>query len=90
VLQLAAAAEVQLRHPVARALVAHARTVRGMQLPDCDDVQFTIGMGVTAHIAGHSVQVGSERFMCHQGIATHQSRAFLEEVEREGTAWWVP
>jgi Cu2+-exporting ATPase len=84
VLQLAAAAEVQLRHPVARALVAHARTVRGLKLPDCDDVQFTIGMGVAARIAGHLVQVGSERFMRHQGVAVRQAQTFLEEVEREG------
>jgi Cu2+-exporting ATPase len=84
VLQLAAAAEVQLRHPVARALVAHARMARGMLLPDCDDVQFTIGMGVSALIAGHRVQVGSERFMRHQGIASHLAQTFLEEVEREG------
>jgi Cu2+-exporting ATPase len=84
VLQLAAAAEVQLRHPVARALVAHARTGRGMQLPDCDDVQFTIGMGVSAQIAGHLVFVGSERFMRQQGIATRKAQTFLDAVEREG------
>ena len=84
VLQLAAAAEVQLRHPVARALVAHARNERGMQLPDCEDVQFTIGMGVAAQIAGYRVHVGSERFMRQQGISTCQAQKFLEEVEREG------
>jgi Cu2+-exporting ATPase len=83
-LQLAAAAEVPLRHPVARALVAHARDVRGLQLPACDDVQFTIGMGVAAVIGGHRIQVGSERYMRQQGVATHQAQAFMEEVEREG------
>jgi Cu2+-exporting ATPase len=84
VLQLAAAVEVQLRHPVARALVAHAREIRGMLLPACEDVQYTIGMGVVATIAGHRILVGSERFMGHQGIATRAARTMLDELEREG------
>ena len=84
VLQLAAAAETQLRHPVARALVAHAQKVRGLELPACDDVQFVIGMGVAAMIAGQSLHIGSERFLRSLGIATGQARRYLVDAERQG------
>jgi Cu2+-exporting ATPase len=84
VLQLAAAAETQLRHPVARALVCHVRDVLGLDLPLCEDVQFAIGLGVAARVAGHHVHVGSERFLRGLGMATGAARAWLVEVERHG------
>jgi Cu2+-exporting ATPase len=83
-LQLAAAAETQLRHPVARALVLHAAQVRGLTLPVCDDVQFTIGMGVAAVIEGRRLHVGSERFLRSLGIATGKAATYLAEAERQG------
>ena len=83
-LQLAAAAETQLRHPVARALVLHAEQVCGLTLPACDDVQFTIGMGVTAVIAGQRLHVGSERFLRSLGIATGKAAKYLAEAESHG------
>lgn len=84
VLQLAAAAETQLRHPVARALVAHAQNVRGLVLPVCDDVQFVIGMGVAAEVAGHRIHIGSERYLRSLGIATGKAATYLADVERKG------
>jgi Cu2+-exporting ATPase len=84
ILQLAAAAETQLRHPVARALVLHAEQVRGLTLPLCDDVQFVIGMGVSAVIAGQHVHVGSARFLCSLGIATSKAAPYLAEAEGHG------
>lgn len=83
-LQLAAAAETQLRHPVARALVAHAQIVRGLELPVCDDVQFVIGMGVAAQVAGHHIHIGSARYLSSLGIATLKAHNFLRTVENEG------
>ena len=84
ILQLAAAAETQLRHPVARALVLHAEQVRGLTLPLCDDVQFVIGMGVSAVIAGQHLQVGSARFLRSLGIATAKAAKYLAEAEDHG------
>jgi len=84
VLQLAAAVETQLRHPVARALVMHAEQVRGLTLPPCDDVQFIIGMGVTGFVAGQQVHVGSARFLRSLGIATGKASKALCEAERHG------
>lgn len=84
VLQLAAAAETQLRHPVARALVAHAQNARGLLLPVCDDVQFVIGMGVAAVIGGQRIHIGSERYLRSLGIATGRARNYLMQAERGG------
>jgi len=84
VLQLAASAETELRHPVARALVWHARTQRGLDLPLCDNVQFVIGLGVEAEIAGHRIHVGSERFLKQMNISTHKAQAYMFELEKLG------
>lgn len=84
VLQIAAAAETQLRHPVARALVTHAQQVRGLVLPPCDEVQFIIGMGVSALIDRKRLHVGSERFLRSIGIATVKAAKYLAEAERQG------
>jgi Cu2+-exporting ATPase len=84
VLQMAAAAETQLRHPVARALVKHAEKVCGLTLPPCDDVQFIIGMGVAAVIEGKRLHVGSERFLRSIGIATGGATKYLAEAESHG------
>ncbi len=84
ILQLAAAAETQLRHPVARALVLHAREVRGLDLPICDNVEFVIGLGVAAEISGRRVHIGSERYLRQLGISTSQSRSYLSEAESMG------
>lgn len=84
VLQLAAAAETQLRHPVARALVLHAEQVCGLTLPPCEDVQFIIGMGVAAVIDGKRLHVGSERFLRSIGIATGRATKYLAEAESHG------
>lgn len=83
-LQLAAATETQLRHPVARALVAHAQTILGLELPPCDNVQFVIGMGVTGEVAGHHIHIGSERYLHSLGISTRKARFYLSDVERLG------
>ena len=81
VLQLAAAAETELRHPVARALVAHARTIRRLDLPVCENVQFVIGLGVAAEVGGHRIHIGSQRYLCQLGIATSKARAYLDNLE---------
>lgn len=84
VLQLAAAAETELRHPVARALVKHARTVRGLELPLCQNVQFVIGLGVAAELAGHRIHIGSQRYLRGLHIATGKAGTYLAGIERLG------
>jgi Cu2+-exporting ATPase len=84
ILQLAAAAETQLRHPVARALVSQARDVRGLDLPPCENLQFVIGFGVSADVEGYRVHVGSQRYLHSLNISTKRARTYLMDAERLG------
>jgi Cu2+-exporting ATPase len=63
-LQLAAAAEQHLTHPVAEAIVQHAQQ-QGLTLPARGEWHYRVGFGVTAEIEEHTVLVGSQRFL-HQ------------------------
>ncbi|MER6673327.1 heavy metal translocating P-type ATPase [Streptomyces sp. NPDC000983] len=56
-LALAASAEHPGEHPLARAIVAAART-RGLRLAPAEDFTAHPGRGVTATVAGHEVSVG--------------------------------
>lgn len=62
VLQLAAAAEQRLNHPVADAIVQHAKA-QGLEIPVRGEWSYEVGLGVKASIEGHEVLVGSERFL---------------------------
>ncbi|UNZ21473.1 heavy metal translocating P-type ATPase [Streptomyces sp. 891-h] len=57
-LSRAAAAERASEHPLARAVVEAARA-RGLPLPDAADFASAPGLGVTATVDGHRVQVGT-------------------------------
>lgn len=81
VLALAAAAESSSEHPLARAMVIAARTA---QLPLSTPEAFTStpGRGVTAHVNGLQVDVGSPTALDtgqHTGL-----RALVDELEQEG------
>lgn len=66
-LQLAASAEQRLTHPVAEAIVNHAQQ-QGLPLLPRGDWDYIVGFGVTAQIEGHTVLVGSERFLHQQQV----------------------
>lgn len=66
-LQWAAAAEQKFSHPIAKAILDKARTL-GLELPKIDDSKYHVGYGITVGVEGHTVRVGSARFMRHEGI----------------------
>jgi Cu2+-exporting ATPase len=68
ILQWAAAAENKFSHPIAKAIVDQARTL-GLPLPQIDDSKYHVGYGITVGVDGHTIRVGSARFMKHEGIA---------------------
>jgi Cu2+-exporting ATPase len=68
ILQWAAAAEHKFSHPIAKAILDKARTL-GLALPSIDQSKYHVGYGITVGVAGHTVRVGSARFMKHEGIA---------------------
>lgn len=75
-LQWTAAAEHKFSHPIAKAILEHARS-QGLQLPAIDDSQYQVGYGIKVVVDGHTVRVGSARYMTHEGIA------LPPELERE-------
>ncbi|MBO9999880.1 MAG: heavy metal translocating P-type ATPase [Cyanobacteria bacterium SID2] len=67
VLQMAAAAEQRITHPVAEAIMAYAKAQGVIILPR-KQWNYCVGLGIQAQIDGTSVLVGSERFMVSEGV----------------------
>ena len=68
VLRLAGGAEQFSEHPLARAIVSHARG-RGLDLPEPDSFDNHPGLGVVADFDGERLLVGSESLLREQGVA---------------------
>ena len=67
VLGLVAAAETGSEHPVAHAIVTHAREA-GLELPELESFDAVPGHGLDAHVAGRRVHVGNLRLMDRAGV----------------------
>ncbi|MFJ9927528.1 heavy metal translocating P-type ATPase [Streptomyces misionensis] len=81
-LRLAAAAEHPSEHPLARALVAAART-RGLDLPPVRDFDSAPGTGVRATVEGRTVAVGSPARL-GDARPGHPALAVAAGLEEEG------
>jgi P-type Cu+ transporter len=58
-LRMAAAAEERSNHPLAHAILDHARET-GVNWPAAEDVQILPGRGLTARVEGHDCMLGNE------------------------------
>lgn len=67
ILSWAAAAEHKFSHPIAKAILAKFATL-GLPMPKIDESKYHVGYGITVSVDGHTVRVGSVRFMKHEGI----------------------
>ena len=83
ILGFAAAAERKFHHPIALAIL-HKADELGLALPPTDDTQYKVGYGITVQIEGHTVRVGSKRFMESEGHRA--SRAQIREALDERTS----
>src|SRR5690606_1201671 len=66
VLSLAAAAEADSEHPLARAIVAAAAD-RGLTVPPASGFSSAPAVGVTAEVAGRRIRVGGPRLLAEAG-----------------------
>ena len=67
-LQLAASAEQRINHPVAEAITQLA-SAQQVSLLKRDQWSYEVGLGIKAHIDGHEVLVGSERFLRQSDVS---------------------
>jgi len=74
VLALAAAAEADSEHPLARAIVEAARR-RELRVPASSDFTSSPAVGVTARVDGHTVRVGGPRMLEEAGQSELQDAA---------------
>jgi len=85
VLRLAAAVERYSDHPIARAVMAEART-RGIEVPDAHAVRVAPGLGVSGEVLGQQVHCGSPRSVIQQGAMTADTRSCVDALVAEGTS----
>ncbi len=83
VLQLAAAAEQRLTHPVAEAVIRHAQA-QNIEILPRSKWNYQLGLGVEAEIEGETVLVGSDRFLRQSGVTIQESvGAGLSKLSQE-------
>ena len=85
VLRYAAAVESRSDHPVARAIVAHARA-SGIEVPPAVRVVAVPGMGVEGDVGAARVVIGSERFCEARVIDMSAGPAALVRAREDGKA----
>ncbi|KAM3095244.1 heavy metal translocating P-type ATPase [Phormidesmis sp. 146-12] len=67
ILCYAASAEKGLTHPIAEAIVHHAKDT-GVALKECEEWEYKVGLGAVAKIDGMTILVGSPRFMKQENV----------------------
>jgi Cu2+-exporting ATPase len=67
ILCYAASAEKGLTHPIAEAIVHHAKD-QGVALKECEEWEYKVGLGAYARIDGMIICVGSPRFMKQENV----------------------
>lgn len=84
VLMYAATAEQKFHHPIAMAIL-HKAAEMGIALAVTDETQYKVGYGISVGINGHTIRVGSKRYLEMEGIPlTPEVEAALDEAHLEG------
>lgn len=79
-----ATAEYRQSHPIARAILTEAKRQQ-LALNSVDNAHYQLGLGLTVQEGGNQIQVGSRRFLAHEGVALPESIVAIEEAaQRQG------
>jgi Cd2+/Zn2+-exporting ATPase len=82
-LERAAALEARSEHPLARAILAHAKE-RGVEVEPADDFKILQGKGATGNIGGREYWLGSHRYLEERGQETPAIHQSLEALSQGG------
>ncbi len=83
VLAVAASAEKGSEHPVGRAIVDHARQ-RDASLHESSGFEAATGRGITAHVAGMPVRIGTRDFVTGAGLSIdNEATEAAAELEQQ-------
>ncbi|MFZ4703770.1 MAG: heavy metal translocating P-type ATPase, partial [Candidatus Methylumidiphilus sp.] len=84
ILMYAATAEQKFHHPIAMAILHKAEEL-GIELTKTDETQYKVGYGISVGINGHTIRVGSPRYMEMEGIPlTPEIQSALDKAHLEG------
>lgn len=81
-LRIAAAIDVHSEHPLAQAVVKHARD-KGIEFPRSENYRAQSGRGAEGAIDGHDYFVGNHRFTHELAVCSEQVEATLAEIEAQ-------
>lgn len=82
ILRVAAAIDVHSDHPMAQAVVAHAREQR-IEFPRSENYQARNGRGAEGELEGHHYFVGNHRFAHELAVCSDALEARLAEIEAQ-------
>ena len=82
-LERAAGMELRSEHPLARAIVEHARS-QGIEVQPAQDLQIVPGKGATGTWDGRSFWVGSSRLLHERGQADDDVTRKIDELAAQG------
>ncbi|HVE16321.1 MAG TPA: HAD-IC family P-type ATPase, partial [Chthoniobacterales bacterium] len=82
ILRIAAAIDTHSTHPLAEAVVRHARD-SAVTFDPAENYQARTGRGAEATIAGHAYFVGNHRFAHELGVCSDKLESQLAEIEAE-------
>ncbi len=80
-LSLAASAEAKSEHPLAKAIVTHAKK-HEVPLSESESFTMAAGKGIRADICGRTVFCGSEKYLLENGIAADDKAAHAMDTLR--------
>jgi heavy metal translocating P-type ATPase len=83
-IRLAASAESDYEHPVAKALKSYAEKQNlPLVKPKTGSEKYAVGLGLSAEVAGHRVQVGRAKWMKSQGLKITSFKKHLARLRED-------
>jgi len=83
ILRIAAAIDDHSSHPLAKAVVEHAKN-RGVTFPRAENYQARSGRGAEGVVEGHAYFVGNHRFTHELGVCSEEIERRLAAIESKG------